>query len=163
MDLITPSFGLIFWQTVTLLAVLFILAKFAWRPILAAIHEREESIAAALQAAEKAREEVMRVEEDKQALMKTAHKEREQIITEAIATKNAIVAEATSEAERASEKVIEHTCALLEREKETARGLLRNEVAVLSIQIAEKLLQNELQHNTQEELVQKLIKKAHWA
>lgn len=163
MNLITPDFGLIFWQTVTLLVVLLVLGKFAWKPILNAIQEREEDIEAALQAAEVARKMVAQVQEDKEALLKTAHTERTRIIEEAMATQQAIIDEAKVEAERTSRKMIEQTRALLAREQEAALGVMQNIVATLSVQIAEKLLQNELkERHTQEALMQQLIQEAHW-
>ena len=163
MNLITPDFGLIFWQTVTLLVVLLVLGKFAWKPILNAIQEREEDIEAALQAAEVARKMVAQVQEDKEALLKTAHAERTRIIEEAMATQQAIIDEAKVEAERTSRKMIEQTRALLAREQEAALGVMQNIVATLSVQIAEKLLQNELkERHTQEALMQQLIQEAHW-
>jgi F-type H+-transporting ATPase subunit b len=163
MDLITPDFGLFFWQTVTLLVVLLLLGKFAWKPILNAIEEREEHIKAALRAAEVAQEMVARVQADQEALLKTAHTERTRIIAEAVVAKKAIMEEAKVEAEKERKKVIEQTRALLAREEEAALGAVQNMVATLSVQIAEKLLQNELkQQHTQEELVQRLIQEAHW-
>jgi F-type H+-transporting ATPase subunit b len=163
MDLITPDFGLFFWQTVTLLVVLLLLGKFAWKPILNAIEEREEHIKAALRAAEVAQEMVARVHADQEALLKTAHTERTRIISEAVVAKKAIMEEAKVEAEKERKKVVEQTRALLAREQEAALGAVQNMVATLSVQIAEKLLQNELkQQHTQEELVQRLIQEAHW-
>ena len=163
MNLITPDFGLFFWQTVTLLVVLLILGKFAWKPILNAIQEREEHVNAALQAAEVAEEMVAQVQADQEALLKTAHAERTRIIEEAVADKKVIIEEAKVEAEKEGRKMIEQTRALLEREREAALGMLKNRVATLSVQIAEKLLQNELtQPHTQEKLVQRLIKESHW-
>jgi F-type H+-transporting ATPase subunit b len=163
MDLITPDFGLFFWQTVTLLVVLLLLGKFAWKPILNAIEEREEHIKAALRAAEVAQEMVARVQADQEALLKTAHTERTRIIAEAVVAKKAIMEEAKVEAEKERKKVVEQTRALLAREEEAALGAVQNMVATLSVQIAEKLLQNELkQQHTQEELVQRLIQEAHW-
>ncbi len=163
MNLITPDFGLIFWQTVTLLVVLLVLGKFAWKPILKAIQDREEDIEAALQAAEVARKTVAQVQEDKEALLKTAHTERTRIIEEAMVTQQAIIDEAKVEAEKTSRKMIEQTRALLAREQEAALGVMQNIVATLSVQIAEKLLQNELQEpHTQEKLVQQLIQEARW-
>lgn len=163
MSLITPEFGLIFWQTVTLLVVLLLLGKFAWRPILNAIQERERNIEAALQAAEAAKELVVQVQADKEALLKTAHTERARIIEEAMAAKRVIIEEAKVAAQKESKKIIEQTHALLEREQEAALRILKNKVVTLSVQIAETLLQNELQQQkTQETLVQRLIKEAHW-
>lgn len=163
MDLITPDFGLVFWQTATLLFVLLILGKFAWRPILSTIQERETSIEEALRAAEEAKEMVAQVQTDKEALLKTAHAEREKIIEEAVAAKRKIIEEAKAEADKASKTAIEQTKALLTREKEEALAELKNDVALLSVQIAERLLQNELREkDTQEKLVQRLIKDARW-
>lgn len=162
MDLITPDFGLLFWQTVTLLVVLLVLGKFAWKPILNAIQKREEDIKAALQAAEEAKKIVTKVQVDKDILLKTAQKEREKIIEEAIATKQAILAEAQVEADKASKKAIEQTKIILKREKESVLAALKSEVATLSVQIAEKLLQKELENkDTQIKLVQQLIKNNH--
>ena len=163
MDLITPDFGLVFWQTVTLLVVLLILGKFAWKPILNAIQERERNIEAALQAAEEAKNMVVQAQIDKEVLLKNAQKEREGLIEEAIAAKNAIIEGAKVEADKVSKKAIEQTKLLLAREKEGALAELKNEVATLSVKIAEQLLQNELQQKAaQEKLVQQLITKAHW-
>lgn len=163
MNLITPDFGLFFWQTVTLLVVLLILGKFAWKPILNTIEEREEHIKAALRAAEVAKEMVARVQADQETLLKTAHTERTRIIAEAIVTKKAIIAEAKVAAEKESKEMVEQTRALLAREQEAALEAMQNMVAILSVQIAEKLLQNELkQQHTQEKLVQRLIQEAHW-
>ncbi|HAN49555.1 MAG TPA: ATP synthase F0 subunit B [Amoebophilaceae bacterium] len=163
MNLITPDFGLFFWQTVTLLVVLLILGKFAWKPILHAIEEREEYIEAALQAAEVAKEMVARVQADQEVLLKIAQTERTRIIAEALEAKKVIIEEAKVEAEQECKKMTDQTRALLEREQEAALGMLRNRVATLSIQIAETLLQNELkQQHTQEKLVQRLIEETHW-
>lgn len=163
MNLITPDFGLVFWQTVTLLFVLLVLGKFAWRPILNAIQEREGSIEAALQAAEAAKEMVAQVQADKETLLRTAHTERTDIIEAAMATKQFIIDEAKIEAEQTSKKMIEETRALLAKEQEAALGAMKNIVATLSIQIAEKLLKNELkQQHAQEKLVQQLIQEARW-
>jgi F-type H+-transporting ATPase subunit b len=163
MSLITPDFGLIFWQTVTFLVVLLLLGKFAWKPILNAIQEREGNITAALEEAEAAKKIVTKVQTDQDELLKTAHKERVRIIEEAMATKQIIIEEAKVAAAQESKKIIAQTNTLLEREKEAVLNVLKNKVATLSVQIAEKLLQNELQQQkTHEKLVQRLIRETHW-
>ena len=163
MSLITPDFGLFFWQTVTLLVVLLILGKFAWRPILDAIQEREENIEAALQAAEAAREMAAQVQADKEALLRIVHTERARIIEEAMTTQRYIIDEAKVEAEKVGKKMMEQTRERLAREREASLGTLQNIVATFSVQIAEKLLRNELkQQHTQEKLVEQLIKESHW-
>lgn len=164
MDLITPDFGLIFWQTVTLLVVLLVLSKFAWKPILQAVQERESDIAEALQSAKEAKKIVAQVKEEKAALIKEGHTERERVIAEAINAKNEIIAQAKQEAEAVRNDAVAQTKILLEKEKEAARAVLQNEVAALSIQIATKLLQNELQQQTaQDKYAQRLVKEAHWS
>ncbi|MCU0318426.1 MAG: F0F1 ATP synthase subunit B [Amoebophilaceae bacterium] len=163
MSLITPDFGLFFWQTVTLLVVLLILGKFAWGPILRAIQDREESIKEALRAAEVAREMTAQVQADREILLGTAYTERARIIEEAMATQRCIIDEAKAEAERVGKKMMEKTRERLAREHEASLSTLQNLVATLSVQIAEKLLRNELQQqHTQESLVQQLIKEARW-
>ncbi|MHA7877769.1 MAG: F0F1 ATP synthase subunit B [Bacteroidota bacterium] len=163
MSLITPDFGLIFWQTVTLLTVLLILGKFAWRPILNAIQERERNIEEALQAAEVAKDMVARVQADQEALIRTTHQERAKIIEAAKATQQLILDEARAEAEQVRNKMIEQTKERLAKEQEAALEILKNTIATLAIQIAEKLLQNELQQkDAQEEFLQQLIRDTHW-
>lgn len=164
MDLITPDFGLIFWQSITLLAVLLVLSRFAWSPILQIIQAREQDIAVALQSAQEAKRLVERVKEDKASLIREAHAEREKIIAEAVAAKQEIMAQAKLAAEAATQSAIAQTKALLEKEKEAARAVLQNEVASLSIQVATKLLQHELQQQqAQEQYAQRLVKEANWA
>mmetsp|Transcript_22513 Transcript_22513/g.51921 ORF Transcript_22513/g.51921 Transcript_22513/m.51921 type:complete len:164 (-) Transcript_22513:5286-5777(-) len=161
MDLITPDFGLIFWQTVTLLVVLLILSKFAWRPILNTIQNREESIEEALQAAEEAKRMMVQVQKDKDTLLTTAQAERARIIEEAMRAQRSIIEEAKIVADNERKEMMQQARVLLEKEKEAARGVLKNEMATLAVQIAEKLLQSELQQHTQEKLVQRLIQEAH--
>lgn len=163
MNLITPDLGLIFWQTVTLLTVLLILGKFAWRPILHTIQERERSVEEALQAAEVAKEIVARVHADQEVLLKKAHIERTKIIEGAKATQQVIINEAKAEAEQVCERMIEETRERLKKEQEAALNVLKSTVATLAIQIAETLLQSELkQKNAQEVLLQQLTQEARW-
>ena len=100
MNLITPDFGLVFWQTIILLVVLYILGKFAWRPILQAIQERERNIEQAITAATVARKTVERVQAEQTLLIEQTHAEREKIIAAALATQKAILQEAKEEAKR---------------------------------------------------------------
>lgn len=161
MNLITPDFGLIFWQTVTLLIVLFILGKFAWKPILHTIQERERSVEEALEAAAAARKVVAQVQVDQERLLEKTNLEREKIIAEAVATKNAILEEAKVEAQRLNQKLLEQARIVIEEEKDAALATLKSEVVALSVKIAEKLLEKELKpRNKQKELVNSLMKKA---
>lgn len=164
MDLITPDLGLIFWQIVILLFVLFILRRFAWKPILKAIQEREESVESALLTIEDSQKIAAQVQSDKELLLKAANIEREKIIEEAMTAKEKIIEEAKTEAEKLGKRAMEQTRLLLKEEEEKVRTVLRNDVATLSIQIAEKLLRNELQQQSaQVKLVQQLVKEAPWS
>jgi F-type H+-transporting ATPase subunit b len=159
MELITPDFGIFFWQTVTLSVVIFILGKFAWKPILRMLGEREAYIAQSLQNAQEARNMVIKMKEEQDKLLEQSTKEREKILYEAIANKHAILEAATIEAKQLSHKVLEETRAAIAAEKELAFDKLKQEVAALSIQVAEKLLAQELHpEQRQEELVRRLVK-----
>lgn len=161
MNLITPDFGLIFWQSTTLFAVLFVLRRFAWDPILDAIQAREQAIETSLQDAKAAKKLIARAQTEKEALLHTGRKEHTQLVEEAVATKERIISAAHREAENVSEDLIRQTRVRLEQERKEALGALQNEVGILAIQIAEKLLKDELQRNgAQERLIQRLIKNA---
>lgn len=162
MNLITPDFGIIFWQTITLLLVLFILRKFAWKHILNIITEREQAVEKDLAAAAAAKKIVAEVHAQQAELIETAHKKREKIIQEAAATSNAMLEEASVEAKQLSQRLIEQARLVIAEEKEAAFEKLKGEVVTLSVQIAEKLLTKELaSDNKQEELVYRLMKKPH--
>lgn len=160
MNLITPGFGIIFWQTVTLLFVLFILGKFAWKPILSIIQQREERISSDLRAAEEARKIMDELHNQQKKLIEAAQIQREHIIREAENAKNAILEEARLEAKQLSKRIIEQARLIISEEKEAAFEQIKGEVVKLSVEIAEKLLEKELHtQNKQEELVHQLIKK----
>ena len=164
MDLLTPDFGLIFWQTLILLVVLRVLGKFAWKPILGAMQDREDGIVSALAAAEEAKTLVAQVQTDKEVLLRDAHAERKRLFEEAIAVKQVIIEEAKAKAEALSQKIIEQAQLHLQKEREAAIEALRHQVVVLSIQIAEKLLEKELQkQGVHEQLAQRLIREARWS
>lgn len=161
MNLITPDFGLVFWQTIILLVVLYILGKFAWRPILQAIQERERNIEQAITAATVARKTVERVQAEQTLLIEQTHAEREKIIAAALATQKAILQEAKEEAKRLSQQLLEQASIAIEEARKGALDSLKNEVAILAVQIAEKLLAKELSpQNKQRELVEGLLEKA---
>lgn len=159
MDLITPDFGIFFWQTVTLAVVIFILGRFAWKPILRMLGEREGYIAESLQNAQEAKKMVTQMKEEQAKLLEQSTKEREMILNDAIANKNAILEAASIEAKQLSTKVLEEARAAIAVEKELAFDKLKQEIALLSVQVAEKLLAQELHpEQRQEELVRKLVK-----
>lgn len=159
MELIQPGIGLIFWMTISFGAVLFILGKFAWPVITRALKEREESIADALKAAEKAREEMQSLQADNELLLQQAKEERDAILAEARKLKEKIVDEARDKAKEEAGRIVEGARETIENEKKAAITDLKNQVAGLSLEIAEKILKEELKDKKKhEELISKLVK-----
>jgi F-type H+-transporting ATPase subunit b len=158
MSLVTPDLGLIFWTLVTFLLLVFLLGKFAWKPILKMVNEREASIEEALKAAERARDEMKSLQADNEAIMKEAREERERILKEAREMKNKIVSDAKDAASAEAEKAVTSAKAAIEAEKAAAVAELKNQAAVLSIEVAEKVLGQELSaENKQAEMIGKMI------
>ena len=120
MDLVTPDIGLIFWTTVSFAILYFILAKFAWKPILGAVNEREKSIKDALSAAEKAKEEMVNLKADNEKILNEAKLQRESLLKEAREIKSKIIADAESEATEKANKLVEAAKTAIENEKSAA-------------------------------------------
>jgi F-type H+-transporting ATPase subunit b len=159
MDLVTPGFGMIFWSTITFLAVLLILSKFVWKPIMSALKTREASIEDALQAAELAREEMEKLTADNEKLMAEARAEREKVLKEATKIANRLKEEAKEEASRVGNKMIEDARTTIQTEKQAALREIKNQVADLSLQISERLLKKKLSKDkNQKELIKEYIK-----
>ena len=144
MDLVTPDIGLIFWTTISFAILYFILAKFAWKPILGAVTEREKSIKDALSAAQKAKEEMANLKADNEKILNEAKLQRESLLKEAREIKSKIIADAESEATEKANKLVESAKTAIENEKSAAMKELKNTVVDLSLDIAEKLLSKEL-------------------
>lgn len=144
MGLVTPNPGTIFWMVIIFGIVLFILRKFAWKPILNALKDREESIANALNSADKAREEVAGLRADNEKIMREARREKEEILKEAREIKDKIVAEAKEKANLETQKSIEQARLQIQSEKMGAINEIKKQVAELSVMIAEKLIKKEL-------------------
>jgi len=159
--LVQPDFGLLFWQTVTFLIILFILGKFAWKPILGALKEREADIEEALSAAENAKEEMKRLHAANEKLLQDARIEREKILKEASAVANSIITEAKDKATAESNRIVENARIAINNEKLSALTEVKNQAATLAIDIAEKLLRKELSDSkAQKELVSEYLKEA---
>lgn len=144
MNLITPEFGLIFWQTIVLLVLIFLMAKFAWKPILGAVKKREDSINGALDAAEKARLEMENLKANNEKLLAEARTERDSMLKEARSIKDKMIAEATEEAQEKANKILTNAQQSIEAEKKAALAEVKNEVATLSLDIAQKVVMKEL-------------------
>ena len=159
MDLVTPGIGLIFWQTLTFLLVLFVLSKFVWRPIMGALKAREGSIEDALQAAELAREEMEKLSADNEKLMVEARHERDKIIKEASAIASKIREEAKIDASKIGDKMVEDARHTINLEKQAAINEIRNQVAELSLSISEKILREKLKSDKdQKSLMDRYLK-----
>ena len=161
MDLITPEFGLVFWTLVTFLILLFILRKFAWKPILGAVSDREEGIKDALASAEKARAEMQNLHADNERILQEARAEREAMMKDAREMKNKMITDAKEEAQVQANKMIAQAQTAIESEKKAAMAELKSHVAGLSIDIAEKVVRNELSNKeNQLKLVEDMLGEA---
>lgn len=153
------SFGLFIWQTVLFIALLLLLRKYAWGPILNAVNEREDSIKTALKAAERAREEMKALQADNEKILAEARSERERIVKEANDMKNQIIGEATDKAKEEAGKLVDNAREQINAEKKEAMNAIKTQVAELSVEIAEKLLRKELDaKNKQQKLIDDLLK-----
>jgi F-type H+-transporting ATPase subunit b len=159
MDLIKPEVGLVFWAALSFFILLFILGKYAWKPILAAVAEREQSIDAALSKAEAVREEMARLTTENEALLKQARAERDAILSEATKVKNQIISDAKDSANREGARLIEHARQEINNQKAIAMADVKNQVAALSLEIAEKVLRKQFEdQKKQDELVKDLLR-----
>ncbi len=158
MDLITPEIGLFFWQTIVFLVLLFLMAKFAWKPILNSVRNREQSINDALASAENARKEMQNLKSDNEQLMKEARAERDAILREARELKEKVIADASEEAKVKADRIVAEAMKSIEIEKQSAMAELKNQVAELSLEIAEKIVRKELSgKNEQHQMIEKMI------
>ncbi len=138
------SIGLFFWQTLLFLALLFLLWRYAWKPILNAVNDREKGIRDALAAADEAKKEMQNVTADNEKLLKEARAEREALLKEAREIKEKIVSDAKDIAQEEGDKLIKQAKATIDSEKKAAVAEMKNQVAELSIEIAEKIIQEQL-------------------
>jgi len=153
------SIGLFFWQTIIFILLIFLLKKFAWKPILDAVNEREEGIKNALLSAEKAKEEMASLQSDNEETLKKARSERDSLLKEAREIKQQLIDEAKSEAKNEAKKIISQAQETIQNEKNAAIVDLKNQVASLSIDIAEKVLKEKLSDDqSQMNLVKDLVK-----
>ncbi|WP_366185792.1 F0F1 ATP synthase subunit B [Flavobacterium ovatum] len=152
------EFGLFFWQILIFVGLILLLKKFAWKPILDAVNEREEGIKNALESAENARREMQDLQADNQRILNEARAERDAMLKDAREMKEKMVADAKSEAQVQGQKMIEQAKLAIESEKNAAMAELKLQVSTLSLTIAEKLLKDELSNKeAQTKLVEKLL------
>ena len=161
MDLVTPGIGLIFWSTLFFLILLFILGKFAWPAILLAVRARNESIRKALDAAEKAKEEMTKLQADNAKIIAEAKGERDVMLKEAKEVKDKLIAEAKEKATVEAKKLVQNAREAIQAEKAAAINDMKAQMAILSVDIAEQILRTKLgDSKAQKELVDRLISEA---
>lgn len=159
MELVKPDLGLVVWMTISFLIVVLILRKFAWGPILGALKDRETSIEQALNAAKKAKDEVANLKAENEKILQEARNERDKMLREARDTKESIINEARSRASVEADRMVTIARETIQNEKMAAITELKNQVATLSIEIAEKVIRQQLSDDQkQKQLVQDLLK-----
>lgn len=162
MGLISPSTGLLFWQFFGFLGLFFILVKFAWKPILASLDERESSIEDALKAAESARNEMANLKSENEKLLAEARLERDNILKKANDASVLMIEDAKAASIKAGAILIENAKAVIETEKKAALAEVKNQVAVLTLEVTEKLLRKTLSEDkAQKDLIDQFIKETH--
>jgi len=159
MQLLTPGVGLIIWQIIVFTLLLILLAKLAWKPIINSLKERERSIQEALDTAEKARHEMSQLKSDNEKLLAEAREERDRIMREAREVSNKMRDEARHEAKKTADKIVDDARAAINIEKQAALKEVKVQVAMFSLEIAEKLMKKNLSGDkAQKELVETYVK-----
>lgn len=159
MDLLSPGSGLIVWQFVIFVGLFFLLKAYAWKPILASLKEREESIQSALDSAEKAKAEMASLKSDNEKLLKEAREERDRILRDAREAANRLHDEAQAGAKKNADRIIEDAKAIIHTEKQAALRDVKAQVALFSLEISEKLMKKNLSDDKQQkDLIDTYIK-----
>ena len=161
MDLVTPDVGLLFWTLISFAILYFVLKKFAWKPIVGTVNDREQSIKDALASAEKARLEMENLTADNERILKEARVERETMLKEAREIKEQMITDAKDEAQVQANKMIEQAQTAITNEKKAAMAELKSHVAGLAVDIAEKVVRQELSNKDKQlKLVEDMLGEA---
>lgn len=159
MGLITPGIGLIFWMLLTFTTVMFLLKKFAWKPILSTLKEREDSIENALKAASDAKLQMAKLKSDNEQILAEARNERDALLKEARETQDMIISEAKNKAKDEATKLVVAAQAAIQNEKTAALESMKEQIVTLSIEVSEKILRKELSSDVkQSDLLSNLVK-----
>ncbi len=148
MEILKPDFGLVFWMLISFLVVLFLLKKYAWKPIIKMINDREEKILKAIKIAEEAKKEVQKNNESKTKIIEEANIEKNKIIKQTRKEQEQIISKTKEKAEKEAEKIILKTKQHLKSEKQKALNDIKNDIIKLSVSISEKIMQKELETST---------------
>lgn len=160
-SLVEPAFGLIFWMTLSFGIAFFLLAKFAWKPILKALHERERSIEDAIGEAKKAREEVAAMKAGNEELLREARNERDQMLKEAREIREREIAQAKERAKAEADALLSRAREDIRNEKNAALTEMKNQMGALSLAVAERILREKLGDKAaQEALLEKVLKES---
>jgi len=151
MQLLTPQFGLIIWTLLAFVIVFFILKKYAWKPILKSMNDREQGISDSLATAEKIKIEMSQLKSENEALLVKAREERAQMLKEAKETKDKIINEAKEQAKVETNKIIADAQSVINQQKMAALTDLKNQVGTLVVEVSEKILRRELSNKTEQE------------
>jgi F-type H+-transporting ATPase subunit b len=158
MELVTPNLGTIFWMVIIFAIVAIVLKKFAWKPILNALYEREKSIETALNAAQEARQEMDKLKAGNEELLAQAHKEKEDIMNEAMKLKENIIGEAKEKASAETQRSIEYARQQIQNERAKAVNEMKKQMTEISLMIAEKVIRKEMADDKkQQEMVRRLV------
>jgi len=159
MSLINPGFGLVIWMTIALIVVLYVLSKYAWKPIMNALKEREDSIEESLRAADKAMEDMKDLKIDNEKLLREAKDDRDAILREARKIKEKILNEAKDKANIEAGIIVESAKERIQNEKRAAIIEIKNSIATISIEIAEKILKEEFKDKKKQAVyIEKMLK-----
>lgn len=149
-SLTTPAIGTLFWSVIIFGLFFLILAKFAWKPILTAVKARDEMIRGSLEAAEKAREDMKKLQADNEMILRRAREERENILKEARDARDKLISEAKGKASEEAEKLMEKARQGIEREKDKALSEIHDQITFFSVEIASKILGEKLKESGQQ-------------
>lgn len=159
MELLTPDFALIFWMTLAFGIVFLVLAKVAFPIIGKALKKREEKITEALELAERTHEEMKQLQADNEKVLQEAREERDKILTDARSTRDRIIEEAKAKATEETNRIVETAKETIENERKAALTDIKNEIANISIKVAEKILEKQLDSNqAQMDYIERIIK-----
>ena len=159
LDLVTPGIGLIFWTSVVFLLLVFILKKYAWKPILDAVEKRSDSIEKAINAADEAKASLDQLNIERDKIKKESLADRDAMLKEARDTKNQIISDAKAKAKQETDKILTDAREVIKNEKMAAITELKNQVAILSVEIAEKIVKDQLSSDDkQKALVDSMVK-----
>jgi len=152
MQLLTPDLGLFFWNLIAFLIVFFLLKKFAWKPILQSLKERETGIADALATADRVKAEVSQLKNENEALLQKAREERSLLLKEAKDQSDKMVAEAKDKAKKEFDRIVADAQQAIQQQKNAALTDVKNQVGALVIEVSEKILRRELANKAEQEV-----------